>query len=95
MSPGFLCSVVSFCKIIIFFFFTTSYARQVARFAASICLSSIADEKFVVEVGWRAIQRHTRSELLLFYFTFTGLGERTIHPARQHASPAALRTSAR
>ena len=74
--------------------FTTSYSRQVARFAASICLSSIADEKFVVEVGWRAIQRHTRSELLLFYFTFTGLGERTIHPARQHASPDALRTSA-
>ena len=72
-----------------------TYVRQDVRLTASKFLSDIAVEKFVVEVGWRAIQRHTRSELLLFYFTFTGLGERTIHPARQHASPDALRTSAR
>ena len=72
-----------------------SYVRQDVRLTASKFVSDIAVEKFVVEVGLRAIQRRTRSEMLLFYFTFAALGERTIHPARQHASPAALRTSAR
>jgi len=46
------------------------------RLSASKFLSDIAVEKFVVEVGWRAIQRRTRSELLPFYFTFTGLANR-------------------
>mmetsp|Transcript_44643 Transcript_44643/g.131791 ORF Transcript_44643/g.131791 Transcript_44643/m.131791 type:complete len:94 (-) Transcript_44643:430-711(-) len=53
-----------------------SHVRQDVRLTASKFLSDIAVEKFVVEVGWRAIQRRTRSELLPFYFTFTGLANR-------------------
>ena len=74
--------------------FTTSYSRQVARFAASICLSSIADEKLGVESGWRAIQRRTRNELSLSGFVFTGSSESTTHPTPRHISLAAARTSA-
>jgi hypothetical protein len=57
------------------------------RRPSSCPTSVIAVEKVVVEVGWRAIQRRTRSELLLFYFTFNGLGERTI--PTPHASTLA------
>ena len=51
--------------------------------------------KFLSHTKHQVIQRRTRSELLLADFIFIGSGERTIHPAHQHASPAALRTSAR
>ena len=42
-----------------------------------------------------AIQRRTRSELLLAYFIFIGSGERAIHPTSRHINPAALRASSR
>jgi hypothetical protein len=45
--------------------------------------------------SWAAIQRHLSTELLFFYVVFTGSGERAIQPTPQHASPAAMRASAR
>jgi len=53
-----------------------SHVRQDMRLSASKFLSDIAVEKFVVEVGWRAIQRCSESELLPFSLTFTGLANR-------------------
>jgi hypothetical protein len=58
-------------------------------------LSSFALERFGAAGCCLAIQRRMRSELLLADFIFIGSGERAIHPAHQHASPAALRTSVR
>ena len=57
-------------------------------------LSSFAVERFGAVGCYLAIQRRTRIELLLADFILIGSGERVIHPARQHASPAAARTSA-
>ena len=57
-------------------------------------LSSFAVERFGAVGCYLAIQRRTRIELLLADFIFIGSGERVIHPAHQHASPAAARTSA-
>jgi hypothetical protein len=56
-------------------------------------LSSFALERFGAAGCCLAIQRRTRSELLLADFIFIGSGERAIHPAHQHASLAALRTT--
>jgi len=69
------------------------YLQQDARFAASRFLSSIADQNFGVEGGWRAIQQRMRSELSLSNFVFTGSGERDIHPTPQHTNLAAAHTS--
>jgi hypothetical protein len=55
------------------------YLQQDVRLAASRFLSSIADQNFGVEGGWRAIQQRMRSELSLSNFVFTGSGERDIH----------------
>ena len=56
-------------------------------------LSSFAVERFGAVGCYLAIQRRTRIELLLADFIFIGSGERAIHPAHQHASLAALRTT--
>ena len=49
-----------------------SYSDGVAPLTAPNFLSSIADEKFAVEGGCQAIQRRTRSGLLLFYVALSG-----------------------
>ena len=69
------------------------YLQQDVRLAASRFLSSIADQNFGVEGGWRAIQQRMRSELSLSNFVFTGSGERDIHPTPQHTNLAAAHTS--
>ena len=69
------------------------YLQQDVRLAASRFLSSIADQNFGVEGGWRAIQQRMRSELSLSNFVFTGSGERDIHPTPQHPNLAAAHIS--
>ena len=72
-----------------------SYIDGVLPLTAPNLISSFAVERCGAAGWWLAIQRRTRSELLLADFIFIGSGERVIHSARQHASLAAVRTSAR
>jgi hypothetical protein len=71
-----------------------AYVDDGAPLTANAFLSSIAFEKVRAGVPFPAIQRHTRSELLLSDFAFIDSGECTIHPAGQYASPDVVRTSA-
>ena len=71
-----------------------AYVDDGAPFTANAYLSSIAFDKVRAGVPFLAIQRHTRSELLLSDFAFIDSGECTIHPTGQYASPDVVRTSA-